>query len=75
MVGLSIHPVRAHSSRAHGRAPRRYKAGRSFWDALLWGSATETCAECGVEVAPRSAYRESSRQVYCSLEHARLDMV
>lgn len=50
-------------------------SGRSVWEALLWGAARETCAECGVEVKAGTAYRVSSRQVYCSLAHAQLDQL
>jgi hypothetical protein len=40
---------------------------------MLWGAAPEYCTECGVELAPRDAYRFSATEQYCSIEHARRD--
>lgn len=46
---------------------------RSIVGRLLWGSSVEFCAECGKEVLPRDAYRDSLQKTYCSVEHANRD--
>jgi hypothetical protein len=73
MVGLSIDAARGELPRARTEKVLRNGGRRTFWEALLWGAATETCAECGSEVEARSAHRKSSTVAYCSLEHAQLD--
>ncbi len=35
---------------------------------LIWGTASATCAECGVAVSPAKAIW-SGREAYCSVEH------
>ena len=46
---------------------------RSIVGRLLWGSSVEFCAECGRELRPGDAYRDSMQKAYCSVEHADRD--
>lgn len=42
---------------------------RSLIARLLWGVSAECCVECGRELDPSHAVRDSARNVYCSIEH------
>ena len=65
-----VRPTRARRADAAGEAPTSAHISRSLIARMLWGAAPEFCTECGGELRARDAYRFSTTEQYCSIDHA-----